>query len=158
MGTTASHEHLMNKSPHSSVVRTSLLALVVFCTGCAGLSPREKDQAHQLRMAGISETACGTKNGWISGPLNIIPGIGNFYLATGEDRGSQITYGILNIIPGWLLWPITCLWSVPQAAIDADNISQRQTVIFYFDTEEGRKEFERLKALNAGKTSTTPAP
>lgn len=140
----------MPTSARPSVARLALLSLVVLATGCAGLTPREAGQAKQLREAGISETEMGTKNGWISGPLNIIPGVGNFYLATGKDSSSQIIYGILNIIPGWLLWPVTCAWSVPQAAIDAGNINRRQTVVYFFDTEEGRKEYERLKAAHAG--------
>ena len=116
------------------------------CASCAGLTPREQGQARQLREAGISETEMGTKNGWVSGPLNIIPGVGNFYLATGKDSGSQVIYGILNIIPGWLLWPVTCAWSVPQAAVDAGNINRRQTIVYFFETDAGKKEFEERRA------------
>ena len=115
---------MMPASALSPVTRLTLLSLMLFASGCAGLTPREAGQAQKLREAGISETEMGTKNGWISGPLNIIPGVGNFYLATGKDSSSQIIYGILNIIPGWLLWPVTCAWSAARARLRATVVWQ----------------------------------
>lgn len=120
--------------------------MLALCASCAGLTPREQGQARQLREAGISETEMGTKKGWVAGTLNIIPGMGNFYLATGKDSGSQIIYGIVNIIPCWVLWPLTCAWSVPQAAVDAGNINRRKTIVYFFETDAGKKEFEERRA------------
>lgn len=149
----------MSKITTSFIQRGALCLLILGGASCAGLSPREQGQARQLREAGISDTEMGTKKGWVSGCLNIIPGVGNFYLASGKDSGSQVIYGILNIIPGWLVWPITCAWSVPQAAVDAGNINRRQTIVYFFETEDGKKEFEQRKAdtLKA-ESPNLPAP
>ena len=59
-----------------------------------------------LEQAGIDSTSQGNNSSWVAGVLQIVPGIGNFYLAAGTEEHPQIWYGVLNIIPGWLVWPI----------------------------------------------------
>ncbi|MEG2414368.1 MAG: hypothetical protein RSB74_00395, partial [Kiritimatiellia bacterium] len=68
------------------------------------------------------------------------PGIGNFYLASGEGGESkQALYGIFNFIS----WPISWFWAIPEAAIDADNINQREMIYYYFYTKMGAKELKK---------------
>lgn len=125
-------------------------------SSCAGLNYREKEQVAQLTEIGIDPTDKGNNSGWVAGPLNIIPGAGNFYLATGTGESNQVVYGVLNIIPGWLVWPFTCLWSVPQAAVDAHNINKRQTVEYYFNTERGRQEMVQIRNSLAARAGSSP--
>lgn len=127
-------------------------------SSCAGLNYREKEQVAQLTEIGIDPTDKGNNSGWIAGPLNLVPGAGNFYLATGTGESNQVVYGVLNIIPGWLVWPFTCLWSVPQAAVDAHNINKRQTVDYYFNTERGRQEMVQIRNTLAARAGSSQYP
>lgn len=135
-----------------SAVPLAALAAIVFASGCAGLSSREKEQVRDLNAVGIDSASMGTNNGWAAGLLNLLPGIGNFYLATGTNESPQVLYGVLNIVPGWFVWPFSCLWAIPQGAIDANNINQRQTVDYYYNTERGTRELAQARARRSSWT------
>ncbi len=67
-------------------------------------------------------------NPLIAGSLNILPGVGNFYLASGNAAdSSHWLYGFGNL----LLWPWSILWGVPEAALDANNINKRDMLNYY---------------------------
>ena len=82
--------------------------------------------------------------------MNILPGFGNFYLAVGNGGDSSYyLYGALNL----LFWPISVLWGIPEATIDANRINERE-LIYYYTFEEGGKEALREKGFelsNSGK-------
>ena len=59
----------------------------------------------------------GYKDPVLAGVLNILPGFGNFYLAYGTQQSGQWGIGLFNL----LLWPISPIWGIPEAAIDAGN-------------------------------------
>ena len=60
--------------------------------------------------------------------LNILPGFGNFYLAAGNGGdSSHYLYGTLNL----LTWPISILWGIPEAALDANRINERELIYYY---------------------------
>lgn len=82
----------------------------------------------------------------VAGVLQILPGIGNFYLASGTDESTQVTAGVLNILPGWLIWPVGILWAAPQAVIDAGIINQKEAIQYYSFDPAGKQELSRLKA------------
>lgn len=109
------------------------LILTVYLTGCVSLSYQEKMELMKLRQKGIDATV--SANGWekpaspaLAGFLNLLPGVGNFYLGSGNAaEGSQIGYGVVNL----LLWPLSVVWGIPQAYSDADTINKRDLVFFY---------------------------
>ena len=109
------------------------LILTVYLTGCVSLSYQEKVELMKLRQKGIDATV--SANGWekpaspaLAGFLNLLPGVGNFYLGSGNAaEGSQIGYGVVNL----LLWPLSAAWGIPQAYSDAKTINQRDLVFFY---------------------------
>ena len=69
-----------------------------------------------------------------------MPGVGNFYLGCGNGAESnQIIYGILN----FLFWPWSPIWAIPEAAIDADNINNREMIYYYKYDEQGKKELRK---------------
>jgi hypothetical protein len=81
-----------------------------------------------------------------AGALNLLPGFGNFYLASGNGGdSSHYLYGTINL----LFWPISILWGVPEAAIDANNINEREMLYYYKYDAQGKKE-----AAKAGITLT----
>ncbi len=112
-----------------------VLSMAVVCVicGCVSLTFQEQQELAQLQYRGI--TVDRASGGWqkpasplSAGLLNILPGGGNFYLASGNAGDSaQWTYGFLNL----LTWPISILWGIPQASIDANTINQRDMLNFY---------------------------
>ena len=72
----------------------------------------------------------------------MLPGIGNFYLAIGNGGdSSHYLYGTLNL----LTWPVSVLWGVPEAIVDANTINQRELVYYYKFDKTGKMKFEDLK-------------
>lgn len=111
-------------------------------SGCVSLSPSDASKLNELRSVGISEEAVTKKSPAAAGALNLLPGVGNFYLATGTREGSQWTYGFLNL----LFWPLSIVWAIPQAAVDAQTINKMETVYYYTYNPDGKRQFEARKA------------
>ena len=71
-----------------------------------------------------------------AGLLNFLPGVGNFYLALGHGNDSvQGVYGFVNIF----FWPSSIVWAVPQGAIDAGALNEREMLYYYRYNEYGKK-------------------
>ncbi len=126
----------------SPATLASLLALTLALSGCVSLSRSEKEMLRELKSHGISPTAERVKHPGIAGGLNVLPGFGNFYLAAGTDAGEQWVYGFLNL----LFWPISVVWAIPEAAIDADIMNKKETIYYYKFDREGKEELARLKS------------
>lgn len=108
---------------------------VVFTTGCVSMSRTDQGFYREIQAAGMDAHAGDTKDPAAAACLNILPGIGNFYLASGTDQGPQVLYGVLNL----LTWPLSILWGVPEAAIDAQTINKLETVHYYRFDPLGKK-------------------
>lgn len=111
-------------------------------SGCSNLSRSEKTMLRELESYGISPEEHKTKEPALAGALNILPGFGNFYLATNSDESDQWLFGFLNL----LTWPISVVWGIPEAAIDANNINKKETIYYYRFDETGKAELEELKS------------
>jgi hypothetical protein len=122
------------------------IALLITCacyfSGCTTLSRTEKATLQELESYGVSQTEVKIKHPGTAAALNILPGIGNFYLATGTDESSQWLYGGLNL----LFWPLSIVWGIPEAAIDATTINKKETVNYYTFDRIGKTEFSQLIA------------
>ncbi len=121
---------------------TLLLALTLALSGCVSLDRSERRMLRELKSYGISPTSERVKHPLLAGVLNILPGFGNFYLASGTDQSEQWSWGLVNL----LIWPASVLWSVPEAAIDANTINKKETAYYYRFDREGKKELARLKS------------
>lgn len=110
-----------------------LLAILSICS-CTHLNAAERRQKMELRARGITVDHPGDNwekpaNGGAAGALNLLPGVGNFYLAAGNGGDSaHWLYGTLNL----LTWPISILWGIPEAAIDANVINERELIYHYY--------------------------
>jgi hypothetical protein len=124
------------------------ILLFVICTvmlsGCTSLTRQEHNQLRELQGYGITvDRPIGgyekPASGVTAAALNLLPGIGNFYLATGNAAdSSHVVPGVLNL----LTWPLSILWAVPEAAIDADNINKRELLYYYMYDKQGKKELK----------------
>ena len=118
-----------------------LLLCGCFLSACSTLSYQEKNTIRSLKTIGVSVDR--PLSPWdkpasplSAGLLNILPGIGNFYLASGNaGDASHYIYGFAN----FLLWPISVLWAVPEAAIDANLINQKEFAYYFIFDETGKK-------------------
>ena len=126
----------------------SLILLSTFLTGCTSLTYSERTAIRSLKTQGITvDKPVGmweapAKSG-AAGLLNLLPGVGNFYLATGAGADkSHYLYGFLNL----LCWPLSIVWGVPEGFIDADSINERE-LIYYYTHDEGGKEALKEKGF-----------
>ena len=109
------------------------MILVLILSSCTSLTRHEQNELRRLQTEGI--TIDNPRADWdkpaspaAAGALNLLPGFGNFYLAMGNAGQSEhYVYGVLNL----LFWPISVVWGVPEAAIDANNINKRELVYYY---------------------------
>ncbi len=129
-----------------ATILVGVLVMMLFLTGCVSLSSQDRRQLRELKGYGISPDEQQLKHPGLAGALNILPGIGNFYLAAGTEESAQWAFGILNL----LVWPYSILWGVPQAAIDAGTINKKATIEYYYYDPQGKKELERRKAGSGG--------
>ncbi|MGL4853708.1 MAG: hypothetical protein ACRC37_00430, partial [Lentisphaeria bacterium] len=119
----------------------SMLSALIISSGCTSLTNYEKNAIQSLKSHGISVDR--HHSSWekpaspvAAGALNLLPGFGNFYLASGNaSESSHCVYGILNL----LFWPISMVWGIPEAAIDADTINQRDFVYYHQFDENGKQ-------------------
>ncbi len=120
----------------------SCLLMMSLCA-CTTLSRHEEIQLRKLKAQGITvDRPVGNfekpNSGAAAGSLNILPGIGNFYLAAGQGAdSSQAIIGVVNL----LCWPISILWAVPQAAVDANTLNKRELIYYYQYDPMGKKEY-----------------
>lgn len=111
-------------------------------TSCTHLTYQEKSQWKELQNLGIKENDNAVVNPALAGGLNILPGVGNFYLASGSGAdSSHWIYGILNL----LTWPFSIIWGMPEAALDANTINKKELIYYYTFDKKGKKELLHLK-------------
>ena len=107
----------------TSTVTVLAMAMMLACSGCVSMSSAEREGWRAMEAQG-ARASQGPKHPAIAGGLNLLPGIGNFYLATGTDESGQIWVGVANL----LLWPMSPIWGVPQAVVDANTINKKHAV------------------------------
>lgn len=133
---------------------TVLSAGMILC-GCTSLTHQERNTLRSLQAQGISvEKPAGNWERPASpagaGALNLLPGVGNFYLAAGNGGdGSHYLYGFLNL----LVWPVSVIWGIPEAVIDANRINERELIYYYSFDESGQEALmmKGLKITNTGR-------
>lgn len=111
-----------------------VMILGVVVSGCVSMTPHEQRQYKEITSTGLSCDEI--KNPGAAAFLNILPGFGDFYLASGSGQGHMWAIGAIDL----LLWPISVVWGVPQAAISADAINNKECVYFCTATIDGKKQ------------------
>ncbi len=127
---------------HNAVKLMVCILAALQVVGCISMSRSDQMALRQLKSYGIGETEQGTKHPAVAAGLNLLPGIGNFYLAVGTEHPTQWTIGFINL----LFWPCSVVWGIPQGAIDANTINKMETVYYYKHDLQGKREFATLRA------------
>ena len=121
------------------------MASAILLSGCTSLTRQEELQLQQLKAQGVTvDKPVGNyeKPASVAGAaaLNILPGIGNFYLGSGNaSESAHWLYGFLNL----LTWPISIVWAIPEAGIDANTINKRELLYYYQYNKHGKMELEK---------------
>lgn len=131
-----------------------LTSAIFLFSACTSLTHQERNTLYSLKAHGI--TVDKPAGNWeapasagAAGILNLLPGFGNFYLAMGNGGDSnQYLYGFLNL----LTWPISVVWGIPEAGIDANAINQRELIYFYTFEAAGKSALQKrgLKLTSTG--------
>lgn len=118
-----------------------LLALPV--SGCMSLSPAEKNAVYELRSYGVETEAVRVKQPATAAWLNLLPGVGHFYLASGsrEDYGELVAIGVGNAVT----WPLSWFWGIPGAYSDTKILNKKDLVRFYQYAPRGQEELSALR-------------
>lgn len=120
------------------------LAAFVILSACTTLTKSEHDQLQILKSHGITvDRPLGNyekpAKPAAAGLLNLLPGFGNFYLASGNGAESgHWLYGAGNL----LFWPFSILWGVPEAVVDANSINERELIYYYQYNPQGKRELQ----------------
>lgn len=112
--------------------------LIAVCS-CTSMSRIDRAYYRQIRGAGLDTHVADVKDPRLAACLNLLPGIGNFYLASGTEASEHWVYGTLNL----LTWPYSILWGVPEAGIDASTINKQETIYYYRFDPQGRARFTK---------------
>lgn len=122
--------------------KTILVILLCSLFSCTHLTNKEQAELRQLKNYGIKENDHQVADPVLAGGLNLLPGFGNFYLASGNGADSNHwIYGVLNLAT----WPASILWGVPEGFVDASEINRRELIYYYTFDEQGKLELEKLK-------------
>ncbi|MBM3590749.1 MAG: hypothetical protein FJX30_05210 [Alphaproteobacteria bacterium] len=123
------------------------IILLLLISSCTHLTKSEREDLRELNSYGIRESdEDKVAKPILAGLLNILPGVGNFYLAVGNGGDSNhYLYGTLNL----LTWPLSPIWGVPEAIVDANTINQRELVYYYKFDKTGKVKLENIKKQNA---------
>lgn len=118
-------------------VLSILICVMLFVSfnGCVSLRTDEKYDYEQVerRLSTVGLEPEKSKDPTVAGTLNILPGIGNIY-------NGQWGLFALNL----LFWPLSVVWGVPQAAIDANTMNKQDT-LYYYNTGAGKQRLEKLE-------------
>lgn len=131
-----------------TVKKIALVCLSFAMVSCTTLTSTEKHRIAELESQGVMVPHEEIKNPGLAGALNVLPGVGNFYLAVGTNESEHWLYGFLNL----LAWPTSIAWGVPEAIIDASTINKRETV-FYYSYGPGKDQLNKKATASSSPVS-----
>lgn len=128
------------------------LAVALLSAGCVVLSPKERRQMAQLEKHGygLDTPPAGFEapvDVWTAAGLNVLPGLGNFYLGYKGAGGWQWALGTANL----LLWPISPCWAVAESGLEARTFNKR--ALLDFCREKARKGEKLARRTSSGQPS-----
>ena len=92
----------------------------------------------------------------VTAPRSLRKGRNMIAVASGKGGDSNhYLYGFLNL----LTWPISVVWGIPEAAVDANRINERE-LIYYYTFNPAGQEALRAKGYEitaSGRLAAVPA-
>lgn len=116
--------------------------VMVMLSGCMSLTPAEKNSVYELKAYGVNVNEVKLKDPSTAAWLNVLPGVGYFYLAGGtEDRERLLNMGVFSL----LTWPLSWFWGITGAYSDAEVLNKKDLVAFYELNPVGKEKLKSLK-------------
>ncbi len=120
-----------------------LFAMILFMTGCLTIRPESKAKLDEAQVYGLPNDKVQRADQTTAGLLNILPGIGNIYVAVKSEHQKALNWILFPV--NLLTWPLSIAWGIPQAAKDAGRINQQATADYYMNDKTGQAEFAAAK-------------
>ena len=120
---------------------SALFMLVVTFSGCMSLTQSEKNALYELKSYGVNTCDVKIKDPAVAAWLNLLPGVGYFYLASGTEENKLWGMAFFNIFT----YPLSCFWGIPGAYSDAGVLNQKEQVRFYQYKPAGQEELQALR-------------
>jgi hypothetical protein len=119
---------------------SAALMLVVMLSGCMSLTQSEKNAVYELKSYKVNTCQVKIKDPSVAAWLNLMPGVGHFYLASGSEEKQLWGMAFFNLFT----YPLSWFWGIPGAYSDAGVLNKKELVRFYQYDPVGQ---EQLKAL-----------
>ena len=120
----------------------AVLMLVVMLSGCVSLTQSEKNAVYELKSYGVTTSEVKVKDPAVAAWLNLLPGVGHFYLASGSEENELWGMAFFNLFT----YPLSWFWGIPGAYSDAVVLNKKEQVRFYQYTPVGQEQFKLLRA------------
>jgi len=127
---------------HFPMKLVAVVLLAGFLSGCMSLSQSEKNAVYELKSYGVTTSEVKVKEPAVAAWLNVLPGVGHFYLASGSDEGELWGMAFFNLFT----YPLSWFWGIPGAYSDAVILNKKEQVRFYQYTPVGQEQFKMLRA------------
>ena len=119
----------------------ALWMLLVMFSGCMSLTQSEKNMVYELKSYGANTCDVKIKEPAVAAWLNLMPGVGHFYLASGSEDGQLWGMAFFNLFT----YPLSWFWGIPGAYSDAGVLNQKELVRFYQFTPAGREQLNAFR-------------
>ncbi len=119
----------------------AVFLLVVMLSGCMSLTQSEKNAVYELKSYGVNTCDVKVKDPAVAAWLNVLPGVGHFYLASGSEEKQLWGMAFFNLFT----YPLSWFWGIPGAYSDAKVLNKKEQVRFYQYTPVGQEELKVLR-------------
>ncbi len=119
----------------------ALLMLVLMFSGCMSLTQSEKNAVYELKAYGVHPCGVKIKDPAVAAWLNLLPGVGHFYLASGSEEKQLWGMAFFNLFT----YPLSWFWGIPGAYSDAGVLNKKELVRFYQYEPVGQKRLQELR-------------
>ena len=120
---------------------SSVLMLVVMLSGCMSLTQSEKNAVYELKTYGVNPCSVKIKEPATAAWLNLLPGVGHFYLAYGSEEKQLWGMAFFNLFT----YPLSWFWGIPGAYSDAKVLNKKELVRFYQYSPVGQEDLKALR-------------
>ena len=118
-----------------------VLMLVMMLSGCMSLTQSEKNAVYELKSYGVKTCDVKIKEPAVAAWLNLLPGVGHFYLAYGSEEKQLWGMAFFNLFT----YPLSWFWGIPGAYSDAKVLNKKEQVRYYQYVPAGQEELKALR-------------
>ncbi len=94
-----------------------MLLAAVMLSGCMSLTQSEKNAVYELKSYGVNTCDVKVKDPAVAAWLNVLPGGGHVYLASGSEEKQLWGMACFNLFT----YPLSWFWGIPGAYSDAGD-------------------------------------